>query len=798
MSLTSRLETRSGRPPAELTGFIGRREELAEVGRLFGRGRLVTLMGPGGVGKTRLAIRAAAALGGACDDGVCFADLSSLHEPGLLAQAVAGAFGLPDQSPAALDALVRYLADRRLLLVLDTCEHLVDGCAMLAEVLLQNAPGLRILATSRQPFDIPGEHTLVVAPLERPEPGRHDPLRPCASMRLFAERAAAVVPGWSLTVGNQSAVALLCHRLDGIPLAIELAAVQLRALSVEQIVDRLDHRILQVRGRRSSLPRHQTLRAAIDWSHDLCSPGERLLWARLSVFAGDFDLELAERICADAELPAAEVFELVAGLVAKSVVVRVESAETVRYRMLGTLREYGAERLDLRGETEALRARAFERFVGVIREAAAELAGPAQARWLEWFRREQATVRDMIDYGIRSAGPGGEVLRVALTLGRIFALQGLIGEARHWSARAVESHREEPGRDWTEALALAGLLAAMQNDLEAAGELVLRAEERALEAGDPGGLAYVREAQGVCALYAGDLDGATRLLTDSHDLHARAGTVDVLVPITDVYLGVARTLAGDVGAAVRHAAVAIRATEASGELWCRSYGLCVRGLAVLLGGDAENALPDLRAGMRIKRDIDDRLGIALALDMTGCCLIALGDAVGGVRLLGASDWTRDYTGTSMFGPQHALLRVVYEQKSRDLLGDEAYQAAYDSGRALDLATAVAEALGERPLPAALAEPAGRGVPGVPGRAGAAAVAAASGGAGTAAQRLTRREFEIAGLVSDGLTNREIAERLVIAKRTADSHVEHILAKLGFSSRTQIAAWFAQRSSPGAP
>ncbi|MFD0686177.1 ATP-binding protein [Actinomadura fibrosa] len=797
------MEPRSVRPPAELTSFVGRRQELKDIARLLDRCRLVTLAGPGGVGKTRLALRAAARFGATAGEDVAFADLAALREPGLLTRAVGEALGLPDQTPScAPDALVHHLADRELLLVLDTCEHLVNACATLAEVLLQNAPRLRIIATSRQPLDVPGEHTLVVAPLPRPEPGARGPARTCDSMTLFAERAAAVVPGWALTDANRAAVALLCRRLDGIPLAIELAAVQLRALSVEQIVDRLDRRLPQMRGRRSGLRRHQTLRAAIDWSHELCSPGERLLWARLSVFAADVDLETAERVCADAGLPAERIFELIAGLVAKSVVLRVDREGTVRYRMLDIMREYGAERLAEAGETDAVQARAFELFSGVIVRAAGELRGPAQRSRLAWFRRERATIRDMVEYGLRRA-PDDVLVAVALGLGRSYALRGLVGEARHWSLRVIESRAEGPGRAWTEILALAGMLAAMQDDLAPARDLLRRAERRALAEDDLGGLGYVRQVEGLAAFCAGDLDRATRRLEEARALHRRAGTEDVLVPLTDVFLAVTRTMAGDPEAAVRHADAVVRETEAAGEHWCRSYGLAARGLATLMGGDPAGALPDLRAGLRVKRDLDDRLGVALVLDMVGCCLAGTGDAVAGVRLLAAADRTRDRTGTSMFGPRHALLREHHERLARVTLGDDAFRAALDAGAKLDLETAIEEALDEHPRPTAPdphdraradGHASGGAPPGSPGGASGGAPGGASGpGApGPAASVLTRRETEIAGLVAEGLTNRQIAELLVIAKRTVDSHLEHILAKLGFTSRAQVAAWFAQR------
>ncbi|WP_019630554.1 ATP-binding protein [Actinomadura atramentaria] len=765
MSLTI-LHLREGRLPAELTSFIGRGDELAEITRLFGRGRLVTLTGPGGVGKSRLAVRAAARARAGYEHGVCFVDLAALREPSLLAPALAEALGLPDpRAGTVLDVLVDYLADRRMLLVLDTCEHLVDACALLAEVLLRSSPGLHVLATSRQPLDIAGEHTLTVAPLPVPGDGPPDPRRPCESVRMFAERAAAVVPEWRLTPENQAAVVLLCRRLDGIPLALELAAVQLRALPVEQIVDRLDRRILRVRGRRTAMPRHRTLETAIDWSHDLCSPGERLLWARLSVFAGDFDLETAEEVCGDVELPRCEIVDLIAGLVAKSIVRRVGRSDAARYRMLDTIREYGADRLERAGETAALRDRAFHWFAARIERARADLASPAQPEVLAWFRREQANIRALVDHGLAVASDD-ELVGALLGVGRILALQGLIGEARYWFGKVLAA-RDLGGDAATELIALGGLLAVLQDDLDGAAVLLERAAARATAAGDAGSLAYVRQAQGVAALYRDRLPDAARLLGESVELHRSVGAKDVLAPVADVFLSVACTLRGDTDAALGHAERAVAVTERSGDLWCRSYGLCVRGLARLLAGDAAAALTDVRAGLAVKRDLGDRLGVSLALDMVAACLVTLDQPMQAARLLGCADRLRRYTGTTLFGPQHALLREVYERTAVETLGADAFRTAYETGEALGMAVAVGEALAERPAPSAPDERPDR-------------------------PALTPREREIAELVAAGLTNREIADRLVIAKRTVDSHVEHILAKLGFSSRARIGEWMAAR------
>jgi predicted ATPase len=347
--------------PIDVTSFVGRRRELSQARRLLGDVRLLTLTGAGGVGKTRLALRLAAEVRRTFPDGVWLADLAPLQDRELVPQTVMAALGLQDYStrrPA--DTLLEYLADKRLLLVLDNCEHLPDACAVLAAKLLSQAEGLRILATSRQLLNVDGEQVLEVPPLSVPD---SDWLSAATSLieyeavRLFAERAAAVVPGFAITAGNGAVVARLCQELDGIPLAIELAAVRLRVLSAEQILDRLDDRFrLLTKGSRAALERHQTLRAAIEWSYDLCSPQEQILWARLSVFSGGFDLRAVERTCVDEDIALQDVFELVTGLVDKSVLAREStvrgrgtgcwrpSASTVNYASPnpGRKRRYGA------------------------------------------------------------------------------------------------------------------------------------------------------------------------------------------------------------------------------------------------------------------------------------------------------------------------------------------------------------------------------------------------------------------------------------------------------------------------
>jgi predicted ATPase len=337
---------RLGLLPAEATSFVGRAAEVAALTSLIGAARLVTVTGPAGVGKTRVGTNAAARVTGWFPDGVWLVELSEIRDPALLPGAVAAAAGLSEPGTVPQPMWISgQLRDKKMLLILDTCEHLIDACAAFAETVLRVAPDVTVLATSRQPLDAAGEHVFPVTPLPTES----------AAVELFAQRATAVVPGFAVTARNRADVVRLCGTLDGIPLAIELAALRLRALPLTELADRLESgffRVLTV-SRRGTSPRHQTLWAALQWSYDLCAPAERVLWARLSVFAGAFDVSGAEDVCADESLSRDAVMNALVGLVDKSVVVR-EGGDAARYRMLGTHREFGAEQLAGGGSRERL------------------------------------------------------------------------------------------------------------------------------------------------------------------------------------------------------------------------------------------------------------------------------------------------------------------------------------------------------------------------------------------------------------------------------------------------------------
>jgi len=459
----------TGYLPAELTSFVGRRGELAEDKRLLAGSRLVTLTGIGGVGKTRLALRAAAGLRRAFRDGVWLVQLDQLRDQALVAQAVAVALGLQDRAdyaPAA--SLAEYLAGRQLLLVLDNCEHLVDAAAKLADLLLRAAAGLRVLATSRESLNITGETVLAVPPLRAPKAGRRLTVAELArfpAVGLFAERAAQMVPGFALTEANVAAVAGICRRLEGLPLAIELAAARVAVLSPEQIDARLGDRLgLLTRGGRTRPARQQTLRASIEWSYELCSPAERLLWARLSVFNGGCELDAAEGICADHRLAAGEVLDLLAALAGKSILIAAHRKGGVRYRLPETLREFGQERLQESGEYTALRRRHRDWHEQLARKVDTDWLSPQIADWTTRLHREHCNVNAAQDFCQAEPGEDEAGLRIALHVWLFYYWNaGHVSEGRYRLGQALARAREPTARR-AQGLLLASFLAAVSGD----------------------------------------------------------------------------------------------------------------------------------------------------------------------------------------------------------------------------------------------------------------------------------------------------------------------------------------------
>jgi len=742
-----------------VTTFIGRRRELSQVRDALERYRLVTLRGVGGVGKTRLALHLAADLRRSFADGVWLVELSALRNAELLARTVAASLGLPDQAAGdPVDLLSDHLAERHLLLILDTCEHLVDACAKLAEALLRAAPRLRILATSREPLDVLGEQSLLISPLPVPEPGA--PAAGTDSVALFVDRAEAMLPGFTLTAANQQAVGELCRRLDGIPLALELAAVRLRTMSIEQIAARLDDRFRLLGTARTSENRHQTLRAAVAWSHELCTAPQQRLWARLSVFPGNFDLEAAERVCAGDPVPAETVFYTLARLVEKSIVLYEQDGS--RYRLLDTIREYGAEQLVLLGEQDELRLRHRDHYLGLAEQAAAGSLSTEQVGWMVRLRQETANLRVALDYSYAFPGQEAVGLRMTVLLRHYWLSLGLYSEGRRWHDRALAVDGDSQQGAW--AMYGAGVLAIQQGDLEAADSVLARAADLAEDLHDRALAAHVTDAQGIALLFAGDLEGAGARHETALAEFAEIGYGEPFALTIFVRLAAVCCLTGDLDRAIALSEECLRLSEAMGEQWGRGAALWIRGAARWLSGDVGHAIGDAVSCLRIRESLGDLHGITMSIDMLAVCLVAEADYGRAAVLCGAGDalWKILHTPIQE-GPHYAEIRRSATETCRQALGEEQFEAAHQHGMGLSVAEAIAVARNESATPVTP----------------------------TTTSPLTRREREIAELVTQGLGNREIAERLVLAKRTVDSHIEHIFNKLGFTSRAQIATWVSR-------
>ncbi|WP_241031376.1 ATP-binding protein [Rhodococcus koreensis] len=761
-----------GNLPLELTSFVGRRHEVAEARRLLSSSRLLTLTGVGGVGKTRLALRVAAEVKRAFRDGVWLVGLGDLRDPVLVPDTIATGLGLREQSfRPTLTMLAEYLRDRQLLLVLDNCEHLVDEVAKSVETLLTSCSDLRILATSREPLGIGGESAMRVPPLAVPDPYRSVSLRSLPryeSVTLFAERAAAALPGFELTEDNQLAVAQICSRLEGLPLPIELAAARLRAMSVTQILQRLTDRFkLLTGGSRVAPGRQQTLRLSMDWSFELCTTHERQLWARLSVFAGGFELDAAEEICAD-ELNSGRLLDHVVSLVDKSILIREEPGKVVRYRLLETLREYGREKLQEAGEDSQLRRRHRDWYKKMALRAEVEWISPSQVELITRLQREQTNLREALKFSMTDPTESESGVEIAAALYPFWRLRSPLGEGRHWLDLALASQGGQPSTGRVKALCADSMLAGVQGDLRAAAARIEEARVVATKIGGDEMGALVTSDEGRLSLYAGDLAHAVACFESAVNFFRKGGNIHRV--IGDLLgLGLACGLNGDIERAVACHEEVLSLAEPRGESVYRSYALWILGMLVAQQGDPVRATTLLEQGLQLTRVVDDPLTSAWCLE--ALAWIAAGDqrAQRAAILLGSAESLgKKVGGRTAIVPNLLLYHEECERRTRRVLGDRAFQSAYAQGEAFGYEEALAYALDEQ-------------------------FPTASPASTSDSTTLTKRELEVATLVAQGLTNRAIATKLVISQRTAQGHVEHVLAKLGFTSRAQIAAWMVEQT-----
>lgn len=758
-----------GNLPAEVSSFVGRHREVTEVRRLLGLSRLVTLTGVGGVGKTRLALHAGSSYQRVYEDGAWLVDLSKLSQPDSLADAVAGVLEIGEHSArSGLAALCDHLRDRRLLLILDNCEHMREGCAALVDQLLAVAPGLRILATSRQELSASGEHVMDVPPLSLPDESRPEPplgkLADYEAVALFVERADQR-GSFTLTPENQQAVLGICRRLDGIPLAIELATVRLRMLSPQQILERLDNqwRLLNT-GSPTMATRHKTLQGLIDWSFEMCSQAERGLWTRCSVFAGGFDLEAAERVCAGHGVEVEQMVDVIDGLVDKSILIVEGRGSTARYRLLETIRQYGKARLDVADELTSLRRRHVDYYAWLATKAARRMFGPNHIDWLARLRRDHANLRLALEYA-REMADWQLALRLAADLRYHWVTSAFVHEGRRWLDQLLTLAPEYTTAR-ADALWVNSWLAITQGDMSSANALVAEGHVVSETAQAAASRGYVALFAGQLAMYDGDRGRALDFYQKALRHHRAVGDLEGTV-MTLNRLSLVHSALGHAREALSVAEDSRDLCESRGDLAHKSYALWVLGIEVWRQGDNDRALALQRESLGIRRKMQDLQGLTLNIEILSWIAAADQSYERAARLLGICVTLRNSIGTELSGWGHlAGFHDQCESKARVALGDQGYAEAIHFGATLSFDEAIAYALGDLPQ----------------------SRSATPTESTVEAPELTRREREVVDLLADGQSNRDIASALAISQRTAETHVANILSKLRFSSRSQIARW----------
>jgi len=791
-----------GQLPAETNEFVGRTTELRQIDGLLRDARLITLVGPGGVGKTRIVLRAAEAAETHYADGICLVELSALRDPQLLPHTIARRLGLAEQALASQrEALLAHLSDRHLLLILDTCEHLIDAVAELAEAILIAAPQVTLLTSSREPLDVDGETTLPISPLPvtRPEgtgegphsfgmtgftaggepDGGAETAAAGDAVELFARRTAAVVPGFTVTDANRADVIGLCRRLDGIPLAIELAAVQLRTLSVGELADRLDHRLPLLAGADNVTEgRHKTLRDAIGWSYDLCTDAERALWARLSVFAGAFNVAGAKEVCASADLDEDDIFETIIRLVDKSVLVRAEPVvvgaadedQPAWYRMLDTIHEYGSEMLSAAGDVDAVRDRFIGRYLDKARYFAEHMTDEVQLERFRELRREDSSLRAALQYTLDDQRPervrqGAEL---ANALYGYWHMSGHLREGRYWYRKVLDAlpDASTPERGW--ALASRGYLGAMQGE---AGEAVADATAGTLighELGDDWligrGYNYLTLALTIADRYDEARSAAEKAERKLEALGDRTG-----LAILDCHWAHLSHLSGDPEETLRYGARAVSRFGGAREWWASAWAYAISGMALYWAPsrDAETARV-LNKSLLLKHELGDMVGTAYCLEIHGWLAARVGRHVRAAWLLGAAEPLWELAGGRLGGTA-ALLQVHEESMAacRAALGGRRFDSLFARGSNAPHDDMVALAI-------AGAEAPGKRVPGIP-----------------QPGKLTDTEWEVAYLAGTGLSTEQIARQLYRSTSTVEKQLASVFGKLGVTSADQLGPWLEE-------
>ena len=798
--------------PATRSSFVGRETEVRSVKRDLSMTRLLTLTGAGGCGKTRLALEVARQLVGAYPDGAWLVELAALSDEALVAHEVASVLGVQEQPARSLtEALVDYLRAKRTLLILDNCEHLIAAVARLTDDLLNSCSHLRVLATSRESLNVEGELNWLVPSLSvpslGPSPRRLEELEPYESVRLFVERARHRNPTFSLTPENAHAVARICERLEGIPLAIELAAARV-GLSTEQIAARLDDSLrLLSAGSRTASPRQRTLRGTLDWSYALLSEPEQRLFGRLSVFAGGWTLEAAEVVGAEGDTEQGEVLDLLSRLVEKSLVVaEATGGDGIRYRMLEPIRQYAQEKREKRGEAEEIRRRHASFFLALAKEAEPKLRGSEDTEWLERLEAEHDNLRMALSWALERAEvePG---LRLGGALWRFWEAHGHYSEGMRWLEKALEKEGRasaaarakalegfswlvyrvgemnravvaaEEGLELSDEAGLGGAVAAeflrilgwteeMKVHHTRAKELLEESLRLSRNADDKFGIA---DSLLMLGSTVGSLDNRKRerqLHEEGIALSRELGYVSTLGTLL-FSEGYRLLLEGDheQGASLMEEAAALfRERRYKGGL---QYALDNLGWAALLKGDHEQARSYYEESLVLCKELGDKIVASESLEGLACIAGAEGEGLRVASLFGAAEVLREAV-AFQHTPEEDALRQPYLATAHMLLGKASWEEAWAEGRAMSMEQAIDYALSEQKpvtVPSPESEQPSSDEP----------------------PSLTHREREVAILVGRGLTNRQIASELVLSEHTVHHHVTNILKKLNLSSRQQVAS-----------
>ncbi|PBC47408.1 protein kinase [Rhodococcus sp. ACPA1] len=762
----------------EVTSFVGRRKEVAAVKARLSDARIVTLTGFGGVGKTRLACRVAAEVRKTFSGGVWFVDLAATSNPDLVVSAITEALDIRDGMTAdGTHYLFEFLSDRHALIVLDNCEHLIEASGSVAAEIIRRTDRVQILATSREPLGVLGEAVFEVPPMPVPEEaqladGQNAKSFHSEAVDLFEQRAAAVVPGYTLDDESRLEVARLCQRLDGIPLAIELAAVRIRSLPLDRVLSR-EGALFEIltRGNRGGPVRHQTLRGAIDWSFNLCSPEEQVLWARLSVFAGGFDFDAVESVCTDPNI-VSDAFDLISSLVEKSVISTVQSGSTVRYKLLESIKDYAAEKLAEHGDANAWRRNHRDYFLHLSVLSESQSLASGQLEWNRRLRHERANLRSALEYCLSTPGEARTGLRMAGALWFFWNASGLLRDGRYWLTRALETD-QEPSSERAKALWVIAWNAMVQGDNPTSKQYLLECSDVAESIDDRTAQAFAVQFRGAAEMLGnGNLDVALENLTAGMAHHAESGEVNSLTLLGGAQLSLVHCLSGNLEQSLAWADETIASGKSLKELFSTSWALWARGLALWTQRKYAQASDSLKEALELKQSLSDWLGVSTCTEILAWIAIEEGNPVRSARLLGIGRTLCGEMGSSpLFGNDTLIrTRTRYEQRTRQLLGNSAFEKESRAGERLEHLASIEFAMQKR-----TSKPATPATP-------------------SAKVKLTPREKEVGKLVAEGLTNKEIAERLVISPRTAEGHVDRILTKTGHRSRAQLAAWIAREES----